>query len=199
MRGRGAGFAFRGRVFWVSSILSFLLLSFFAAPNTPAQRRDHLTKEEVELIRDVQEVDGRMEIFVRAIDRRLIAISGTSGLDKDQLKRLEKEKEKWGELPEGTRSQLLSDIDKILDEAIDKLEDVSERDAKNELFAYAVYVLADYAKVLTGKLEALRDNSADPRDIAVLNSSIGQCGDIIEASSKVERPEPKTKKKKEKN
>lgn len=199
MRGRGAGFAFRGRVFWVSSILSFLLLSFFAAPNTPAQRRDHLTKEEVELIRDVQEVDGRMEIFVRAIDRRMIAISGTSGLDKDQLKRLEKEKEKWGELPEGTRSQLLSDIDKILDEAIDKLEDVSERDAKNELFAYAVYVLADYAKVLTGKLEALRDNSADPRDIAVLNSSIGQCGDIIEASSKVERPEPKTKKKKEKN
>lgn len=199
MRGRGAGFAFRGRVFWASSILSFLLLSFFAAPNTPAQRRDHLTKEEVELIRDVQEVDGRMEIFVRAIDRRMIAISGTSGLDKDQLKRLEKEKEKWGELPEGTRSQLLSDIDKILDEAIDKLEDVSERDAKNELFAYAVYVLADYAKVLTGKLEALRDNSADPRDIAVLNSSIGQCGDIIEASSKVERPEPKTKKKKEKN
>lgn len=175
--------------------LVFLLL---APSPVNAQRRDHLTDEEIELIRDVQEVDKRMEIYTRAIDRRLIAIEGTSALGKDDLKRLEKEKEYFGDLPEGSRTQLISDIDKILGEAVDKIEDVADHNIKSDLFPVAVYILADYARKLEPKLEGLRANSANSRDVALLNSAIGQCEDIVQASSKVTRPEPKAGKKKKK-
>jgi hypothetical protein len=195
-----AGYRAAGRRDISAAVLLLLLsLILFSASDALAQKHDHLTKEEIELVRDVQEIDNRMDIFVRAIERRLIAIEGTSGLDKDQLKQIEKEQEKWGDIPEGSRSEMLSDVDKILDEAIDKLEDVAERDPKSELFAYAVYILADYARVLSPKLDTLRDRSANPRDAAVLNSSIDQCADIVEASSKIPRPEPKSKKKKKKS
>jgi len=178
-----------------AAIVSAFFLLLFTSPAS-AQRADHLTNEEIELIRDVQEVDKRMEIYTRAIERRLIAIEGTSRLGKDELKMLEKEQERWGDLPEGSRTQLLSDIDKILDEAVNKIEDVAEHNEKSELFPIAVYILADYAKTLAPRLVELRERAANSRDVAVLNSAIGQCEDIVEASSKVPRPEPPAKKKK---
>ena len=184
-----------GAAAFCAALFSAFLFLSIPSP-AAAQRADHLTDEEIELIRDVQEVDKRMEIYTRAIERRLIAIEGTDGLSKDDLKRLEKEKDKWGELPEGPRTQLLSDIDKILDEAVNKIEDVAEHNEKSELFPVAVYILADYAKALEPRLAALRERAANSRDVAVLNSAIGQCEDIVEASSKVKRPDPKAKKKK---
>lgn len=182
---------------YVALAVSFLLAFPPSAAN--AQRRDHLTDEEIELVRDVQELDKRMEIFVRAIERRLIAINGRSGLSESELKQLEKEKEKWGELPEGSRSRMLSDIDKILEEAISKIEDVAEHDEKSELFPFAVHYLADSARLLVPRLEKLGVNSADSRDAALINSALEQCSDIIEASAKVPRPDPEARKKKKKS
>ncbi|MCO6512371.1 MAG: hypothetical protein J5I65_16425 [Aridibacter famidurans] len=174
--------------------LALLLISFLASAAF-SQRADHLTDEEIELIRDEQAVDDRMDIYTRAIERRLIAIQGTGSLSKDDLKRLEKETEKWGELPEGSPSELYSDIYRILDEAVNKIEDVADRNAESKLFPFAVHILADYSRALVPRLEALKSKTASAREIALLNDSIGQCNDIIEASSKVDKPDPKDRKK----
>lgn len=182
----------RARLF--AAALGLLLIPFLASTVFP-QRADHLTPEEIELIRDEQAVDDRMDIYIRAIERRLIAISGTSPLSKDELKRLEKETEKWGELPTGSPSELFSDIYRILDEAVSKIEDVADRNAESKLFPFAVHILADYSRALVPRLEALKAKTGSARDIALLNDSIDQCGDIIEASSKVEKPDPKDRKK----
>ena len=93
-------------------------------------RRDNLTAEEIELIRDVQELDKRMEIYVKAIDRRLMVIDG----DTSQIKQIEKDKDKWGELPTGTRTELFLDIKNILQEAIDKVDDIADIDPKAVCF-----------------------------------------------------------------
>ena len=41
-----------------------------------AQNREHLTYEEIELVRDIQDVEFRMKIFAKAIERRLLVIEG---------------------------------------------------------------------------------------------------------------------------
>ncbi|QQS41709.1 MAG: hypothetical protein IPM63_01825 [Acidobacteriota bacterium] len=183
---------FKARLFAVG--LGLLLITLFSSAAF-SQRADHLTNEEIELIRDEQAVDDRMDIYTRAIERRLIVIEGTGSLSKDDLKRLEKESEKWGELPEGTPSELYSDIYRILDEAVSKIEDVADRNAESKLFPFAVHILADYSRALVPRLEALKAKASSARDIALLNDSIGQCSDIIEASSKVDKPDPKDRKK----
>lgn len=180
------------------SLLSTALVLFSFSSFVQGQRADHLTDEEIELIRDVQEVDLRMEIYARAIERRMLSINGTSGLNKDDLKLLEKESEKWGPLPEGTFSILLSDIPRILDEAVSKIEDVAERNESSDLFPFAVYIIADYCRDLAPRLEALRSRAAGARDIALINTAIGECSDIVEASSKIPRPDPKERDKKKK-
>ena len=59
----------------LESILAFGLSIFLAvssaAATTAMQARDHLTPEEVDLVKDSQVLDQRVGIFVKAIDRRL--------------------------------------------------------------------------------------------------------------------------------
>ncbi|REJ78266.1 MAG: hypothetical protein DWQ47_02040 [Acidobacteria bacterium] len=162
---------------------------------TFSQRSDHLTTEEIELVRDTQAVDDRMEVFVRAIERRLISISGTSGLSEEQQEQLRKEENKWGPLPEGDREQLVSDIFKILDEAVSKIDDVADRNAESKLFPFAVHILADYSRELIPILESLASSSGSTRERAFLTSSVNLCRDIVEASSKIDKPDPKERKK----
>ena len=100
--------------------LILLLTAYCSLLTVNAQRRDHLTEQEVELVRDAQQIDERMKVFVKAIDRRWLVINN----DNSQAKQVEKDVNSWGELPTGTRAQLLKDIEKLLDEAISKIDDV---------------------------------------------------------------------------
>ncbi len=79
-----------------------------------AQNRDHLTDAESELIRENQQLDKRIEVFIRAIDRRFAIVTGVT---QPEPKRKEKDKnqEDWGEQPIGTHAQLLEDVAGILD------------------------------------------------------------------------------------
>jgi hypothetical protein len=184
----------RGLIFCLTV---FIGLSFVFPPaGADAQRRrDHLTDQEIEIVRDVQEIDYRMLVFIKAIERRLVVLEGVDNLSADQVKKIDKEEDKWGELPEGTQTELLSDIDKILDEAINKIEDVAERDVESDLFPIAVYILSESAKNIIPRIEKFAENNENARDIALINSAVRQCSDIIEASSKVPRPDEKQLKK----
>ena len=110
---------------------------------THAQNRDHLTPQEVELIKDTQILDKRIEVFIKAAERRVLVLTGTA--NGSNAKQLKKDSEKWGELPAGSPGELISDIARILDEAITNIDDVSGRDEKNPLIPKALRRLASAA------------------------------------------------------
>ena len=174
---------------------AFVLSVVFIISSIPAnaQQRDNLTFEEIEMIRDEQELDKRMEIYVKAIDRRLTVLKNTSAQNAAES---EKDSKKWGELPKGTKAELLSDIRKILDETIDKVDDVADRDAANELIPYSIHILADGVKRFVPELRQLKETTTDAREIGLINNSLDACEQILEAAANIPRPEKKPKKKK---
>jgi len=186
-------------MFYNSTKLFSLLILMFAVYGSllsvQAQRRDHLTEMEVELVRDAQQIDERMKVFVKAIDRRFLALNS----DAARTKQVEKDSERWGELPTGTRLQLLIDIEKLLDEAISKIDDVASRDMKSDFFPNAVHTLADGANKFLPQLKSQLAKLTDEKEKGAILGAIDFCNQIIEASAKVKRETPKEiKKRKEK-
>ena len=189
-------FTLKNFAFPFSKVLLLLIFAFFAfAQSNSAQTRDHLTNQEIELVRDVQALDGRMEIYIKAIDRRLLVLNN----DNSQAKQVEKDSKTWGELPAGSRIELLTDIKKILQEAIDKIDDVASHDAKSELIPYAVHILADGAQRFVPEFEKLQRAATEKREKGVLADSLEFSNQIIEASTKIAKPAPKSKKAKGKS
>ncbi len=131
-------------------LLLFLIggLSFSAA----AQKREHLTEAEIEIIRDTQELDLRTKVFVKAAERRFVVLGVLT-----ELKPAKKEKDNsdWGEAPTGTRAELLGDIAKILEEAMNNLDNVWSRDPKNALIPKALKILSDAAARFQNQINSL--------------------------------------------
>ncbi len=123
----------------------FLTALAFVTPSS-AQKRDHLTEQETDLVREFQVIDKRIEIFTKAADRRLLLLTTPNA------KQTKKEEEKWGPLPTGTRTELLQDYKHILAEAMEKLEDTYERDAKSEQLPKA---LSKFKEAVTRHLQQL--------------------------------------------
>jgi hypothetical protein len=180
------------------SAIVVLHLALFAAilviPSpVSAQTRDHLTDQETELVRFYQELDKRIEIFIRAIDRRFAIISGTAP---PPSKKLLKDEPEWGELPKGTRTQLLGDIAGILDEAITNIDDVSRRDEKNPMISRALRKLTTAANRYTTQLAALRNQTKDVDEQAALERVADNANQIIEVGAKLPQPTAESDKKK---
>ena len=66
-------------------------------------QRDHLTQQEVDLVKEAQLLDKRIDVFIRAAERRLLVINGSAGAAAN-AKQLKKDSERWGELPTGSRA-----------------------------------------------------------------------------------------------
>ena len=176
----------------IFSLLVLIFAAYCSLFDANAQRRDHLTEQEVELVREAQQIDLRMKVFVKAIDRRFLALSA----DTSQAKQVEKDSDVWGDQPTGTRLQLLIDIEKLLDEAISKIDDVATRDMKSEFFPKAVKVLAGGANRFLQQLKIQMERVTDEKERGAILTAIEFCNQIIEASGKVPKEEPKTDKKK---
>ncbi|MBK8464431.1 MAG: hypothetical protein IPL32_01240 [Chloracidobacterium sp.] len=161
-----------------------------------AQSRDYLTDEEIELIRDGQQIDLRIDILTKAIDRRFAVLK----IDVGGAKISSKESDKWGKAPEGTRIELLADIKNILQKAIDDIDNLSSRpdsmvidpDAKDkkpkgfsDLFPKAVRKLAAAAERYKAPLNAALETTKDEREKGILMDSIEMCTDIIASVSKL--------------
>jgi hypothetical protein len=182
---------------FLALILLLLLTSFAAA----AQSRDHLTPQEVELVQESQVLDKRTEIFVKAIERRMLALNGAAA---SNVKQLQKDSEKWGELPKGTRAELIGDIAKILEEAITNIDDVSFHDEKNPLLSKALRKLDTTAEQLITQLTPLGEQTKNADEISSISQTLENAQSIIEAAKKLpaqvepEKGKGKTKKPKEK-
>lgn len=181
-------------IFYIFTAL-FCVVSILPAAANAQGKRDHLTEAEVELVRDAQAIDQRTEIFVKAIDRRLLSINNQAAPDDKKPK---KESEVWDEPPAGTRLELFTDIKKILDEAISNIDDAAARGGTDgKPFPKAVRKLSEAARRYLPQLKSALDQTADEKEKGVILSSIDFCEQIVEASAKVPEEARDGKKKKD--
>ncbi|HSE33899.1 MAG TPA: hypothetical protein VLA93_20170 [Pyrinomonadaceae bacterium] len=150
--------------------------------NAYSQTREHLTPQEIDLVKEAQILDKRIDVFIKAMDRRLLAITGTAPANAKQLK---KDAEKWGELPSGSRAELISDIARILDEAITNIDDVSARDERNPLIPKALRTLVQAVNKVQSQLAPLKAQAKSEAEIASFELLNEDAQSILEAAKKL--------------
>lgn len=156
-------------------LLSMPLLMF-------AQGRDHLTPQEVDLVKEAQILDKRIEVFIKAAERRLLVLNGNEAANAKQLK---KDSERWGELPTGSRGDLVNDIARILDEAITNIDNVSDRDERNPLIPKALRRLAQAVTNIQTQIAPLRGQLKGEAEVASFERLDEDVQSILEAAKKL--------------
>src|SRR6185369_17044279 len=141
---------YRRSWFRLPALVILLLIAFVGHA---AAQRDNLTDAESELIRYHRELDKRVDVLIKAADRRFAVINGTKP---PSTKKQFSDEPDWGELPQGTRAELLSDVAGILDEAITNVDDVARRDARNPMLGKSLKKLTTAVNGYMTQLEAMR-------------------------------------------
>src|SRR5215213_7677816 len=177
------------------TFLLLLLLGSTFVSHASAQSRDHLTQPEVDLVKEAQVLDKRIDVFIKAAERRLMVINGSAA---GNVKQLKKDSERWGELPTGSRAELVTDIARILDEAITNIDDVSSRDERNPLIPKSLRKLAQAVNTLMGQLKPLSVEAKSDAEIASFEMLNEDAQSILEAANKLP-PEVVDKKAKKNN
>jgi hypothetical protein len=176
----------------------FALAALLPASSAQAQsnHRDHLSEKETEVVQNNQELDKRIDVFVKAAERRFAAINGVT-MDISKKTHKDGTVDDWGDAPRGTRAELLGDIAGLLDEAITNIDNVSLRDPKNPLIGPSVRRLAAAAKLFAPQLEAMRSNAKDADELAAIQRALESAQEILDASKSVPAPveDPNKKKK----
>jgi hypothetical protein len=171
-------------------LLLMLLSSVRGAANPHPLTRDYLTPQEVELVKEAQILDKRIEVFIKAAERRLQVLTGVVAVPTKQEK---KDAERWGDLPQGTRAELITDISGILDAAITNIDDVALRDEKNALVPKALRKLADSAAHFQAQLTPMLERSKESAERLALEQALQNVQEILEAAGKLPPPEPAKK------
>jgi acyl-CoA reductase-like NAD-dependent aldehyde dehydrogenase len=112
-------------------------------------------------------------------------------------KQLKKDAEKWGDLPTGSRAELVSDIARILDEAITNIDDVSTRDERNPLIPKSLRKLATAVNTIMEQLKPLAVEAKSDAEITSFELLNEDAQSILEAVMKL--PPEVDKKAKAKN
>ncbi len=170
-------------------------------PVSASAQRDFLTSEELEIVRDSQEIDTRIEVLVHAIDRRFEA------LKIDVSTPNVKKKGEWGELPQGSRQELFLDIKRLMQKAVDDIDNLAERpdsavipDPEKrkgdtsfaKLFPLAVRHLAGAADRYLPVLKTQLDAAGNANEKGSILDTIELCNQIIASVPKLP-PEPPKK------
>ena len=164
--------------------LVLLFTLFLSGAGAAVQDPGHLTEQEVDLVKDAQVLDKRIDVFIKAADRRMIALTGAGGNEKQ----LKKDAESWGELPTGSRAKLIADIAAIFDEAITNIDDVSSRDENNPLIGKALRKLAEAASRIVGQLKPAEAQAKDDAELSSFDQLADNAEAIVQAASKLPPP-----------
>lgn len=184
-----------------SSLLFLLAITFlFISPDASAQRRDFVTEAESELIREHQEIDMRIEVMTKFIDRRLAA----AGIPGSAWTPPKKNADLWGEEPKGTKLELLSDVKRLLQKAIDDIDDIASRtttaiegnEVTGKLFPKAVRNLSAACERYKTIFQAELEKSTDQKQRGLLMDSVEFCNQITEAAADLPAEIKEEKKKK---
>lgn len=153
--------------------LLFALLVSLPFSSLAVQKREHLTPQEIEFVRDNQELDKRTEVFIKAAERRMLAVNNTPEAEKD--------KEKWGEV-KGTRAQLFYDISKILDEAVTNIDDAAEHNPESPLLRKSLFKLSEAAGRILPQLTKIRDGVQSEAENDNLARALETAQEIVDAA-----------------
>jgi hypothetical protein len=182
-----------------SALKFFLLAALFGTlalfATTATAQRDHLTDAETDLIRFHRELDKRIEVFIKAVDRRFAIINGAA---QPATKKQVKDEPEWGDIPKGTRVELLGDIAGILDEAITNIDDVGRRDEKNPMISRSLRKLTNAANGYLAQLNALKSKITDGDEIAAVERVADHANQILDAGKNLPAATPEEEKKKKK-
>lgn len=152
-----------------------------------AQRRDFVTDPEAEIIREYQEIDSRIDALTKMIDRRLTAAKVPGAVWTVP----KKQEDMWGPEPTGTRLELFFDVKRLLQKAIDDIDDIASREHNaveennvgGKLFPKAVRALSAAAARYKPVFESEAAKAADQKERGVLLDSAELCSQIIEAAA----------------
>ncbi|MGQ0762283.1 MAG: hypothetical protein ACT4OT_09770 [Acidobacteriota bacterium] len=158
------------------------VVSLSAATIAIAQPRDHLTDQETDLIRFHQQLDKRIDVFIKAMDRRFAIING---LEQAKTKKIDRDEPEWGNLPQGSRTQLLGDIAAILDEAITNIDDVSRRDEKSPLISRSLRKLTAATNGYVTQVKSMASQTKDADELSAIERVLQHAEQIIEVGSKL--------------
>jgi hypothetical protein len=169
----------------------FMCLLVVAGP-TYAQRRDYMTEHEIELVRENQDIDRRIGVLVRMIDRRFAAM----GIEVSGWKPRDRDLAEWGELPETSSVDLWWDIRQLLSKAMDDIDSIAERDANalpqnrtsGRLFPKAVKMLDEAARRYLDPLKRSSEAKIDERQRGLILNSIELCEQVIAAAANIQIP-----------
>ena len=153
-------------------------IAFLLCAPIAAQKRDHLTEQEIDKVREYQAIDERIVVFIKAADRRLLVLTTPNATQK------KKEEEEWGPLPTGTKLELLTDYKRILEEAEEKLDDAYERGAKNALIPKALSKFKEAVTRHIAQLRALAPQITDSKEQRALAEAIEEAETVTKGSLK---------------
>jgi hypothetical protein len=170
MAGRLSSFPFGNNMKIKISLAAICLL--LCSSGRIAFAADYLNEQEVERVREAQEIDKRAEVFLRIADRRLNVLLGVPAIatapaaqkekkEKEKKKDKDKDKDKeskndYGPEPTGTLSELLDSYSKVMSELLDKLDDAYEKKKDDPLLGKAMSKLLDNGENHLKRLDQLR-------------------------------------------
>ncbi|HSI89414.1 MAG TPA: hypothetical protein VK918_10180 [Pyrinomonadaceae bacterium] len=172
-----------------AGLTTLAILVIASAAEADAQRRDFMSEAEIEIVRDSQDIDVRIDVLVRMMDRRFTLL----GVDTGGWKERPKDLEKWGEPPTGSRLDLITDIRKLLVKAVDDLDVIAQRSddalkqnqTEGKLFPKAVRTLDSAAQRYMVPLTKGIDTAANEAERGQYLNIIALCEEIIEAAKKL--------------
>lgn len=173
-----------GLAFALLILLATSLPTFALAPVA----RDYLTPKEEERVKEAQILDKRIEVFIKAAERRLLVLTDRGAATS---KPVQKDLEKWGELPTGTRVELIMDIANILDAAVTNIDDVALRDENNRLLPKALRRLAEAATRFQAQLAPMHQQTQDVTERHAIEKVMENVQEILGAANKLPPPEKK--------
>src|SRR5215216_1460383 len=99
----------------------FFIIVFTGIISAAAQRGDYMTPAEQDVVRNNQDIDARVAVLTYMIDRRFLAM----GIDVKASKPPIDPEDTWGPEPKGTKPELLMDIRRLLEKAIDDIDNIA--------------------------------------------------------------------------
>ncbi len=131
------------------------------------------------MVRDNQELDKRIGVFIKAAERRFLAITDPQ----QAAARAAKEATDWGEI-KGTRTQLLSDLARILEEAVTNIDDTAGRSPSSPALKKSLNKLAEASRRFIAPLAAMRDAAQDEAERDALERVLEGAQEIVDAAQR---------------
>jgi hypothetical protein len=143
-----------------------------------AQAGDYMTEQENEDVREAQEIDSRIKVFMKIAGHRLALLTNSADDEpgKKPSRKLTKQPEQQEKdeiaLSKLSHAALLRHYSRAIQETMDKLDDAHERNPKSSALTKALVTLRDSTDKQLSILRSLQPTAKDPQEADALRQAI---------------------------